>query len=143
MNHEINASSNRSLHSRPIDRCNGAVARPSWCAQTGAEQSRQDKIFTSDARFYVSEPVDDSMQQIPSLVENAQFRDARLIEAMESFPRAAWVYRSTSSEAGSVVAKTLEESREQEALPVFALYAVRGADCPDYPLVCITAYRRR
>jgi endoglucanase len=105
---------------------------PAFCAQTGVAQSDQDKTLPSETRFYVPNPVNGSMQQAYSLLMQGKLKNALQIVAMESFPRVVWVYKSTPSAAGSLVAGTLARAQQQRAVPVFALYAIPGADCSGY-----------
>ena len=95
-------------------------------------QATSDKTLPPNARFFVPQPADGSIQQAISLFEQHQVKNALLIVAMEDIPQAVWLTSGTPSAVSAIVTKTLEEAGEQRAIPTFVLYNIPGRDCGSY-----------
>ena len=104
-----------------------ASSAPHASAQTTA-----DKTLSPNTRFFVPQPAAGSIPQALGLLEQHQLKNALLIVAMEETPQAVWLTGGAPSEVSATVTKTLEEAREQRAVPTFVLYNIPGRDCGSY-----------
>ena len=99
-------------------------------AITGAQG--QSKTLSTSTRFFVPPPSNGAPQQMVSLLQQGQHKNALLIAAMETVPRAVWLTGGTPSQVGSTVTTTLRQANAQRALPVLVLYNIPGRDCGSY-----------
>jgi len=88
--------------------------------------------FAPGTRFYLPPPSDGAAQQVKQLLAAGDRKDASLITAMESVPRAVWVDGGTPAQARAQVEQTLGRAAGQHAVPVFVLYNIPGRDCAQY-----------
>ena len=92
----------------------------------------QTKTLPANSRFYISAPPNGSVQQVESLLEQGQWKNALLVTAMETVPQAVWLTSGTPSEVSATVTSTLQGANRERAIPVFVLYNIPGRDCGSY-----------
>ena len=95
-------------------------------------QTTADRTLSPNARFFVPQPANGSIQQALSLLQQHQLKNALLIAAMEATPQAVWLTSGTPSQVSAIVATNLREANAQRAVPVFVLYNIPGRDCGSY-----------
>jgi endoglucanase len=92
----------------------------------------QSKTLPANARFFVPVPPSGAVQQVESLLQQGQLKDALLITAMETVSQAVWLTSGTPSQVSATVTSTLREANLEQALPVLVLYNIPGRDCGSY-----------
>jgi endoglucanase len=92
----------------------------------------QSKTLPADTRFFIPQPPSGAVQQVESLLEHRQFKNALLLTAMETVPQAVWLTSGTPSEVSATVTSTLREANFERAVPVLVLYNIPGRDCGSY-----------
>jgi len=92
----------------------------------------QSKTLSTDTRFFIPVPPSEAVQQVESLLNQGQLKDALLIIAMETVPHAVWLASGTPSQVSATVTSTLREARVERAVPVLVLYNIPGRDCGSY-----------
>jgi endoglucanase len=80
-------------------------------------------------RFYVPPPHKEAIQQALQLLRQHRVRDALLIGALESKPKAVWVTKGTPDDARAAVRDTIKGAARQRAVPVLVAYNIPGRDC--------------
>jgi endoglucanase len=83
-------------------------------------------------RFFVPQPPNGAVQQVESLFDQGQLKNALLIAAMETVSQAVWLTGGTASEVSATVTSTLKQANWQGAVPVLVLYDIPGRDCGSY-----------
>jgi endoglucanase len=92
----------------------------------------QSKTLPANTRFFIPAPPSGAVQQVESLVQQGQLKDALLITVMETVPQAVWLTSGTPSQVSATVTSTLREANVEQALPVLVLYNIPGRDCGSY-----------
>jgi endoglucanase len=89
---------------------------------------------TSDpgARFFVPPPDPNAVQQIASLVEAKDFRNAARIAAMEATPSAVWFTGGSPDDVRGAVHQTMAAATRERRVPVLVAYDVPFRDCAQY-----------
>jgi endoglucanase len=90
------------------------------------------KTLPARTRFFTPAPPNGAVQQVESLLRQAQLKNALLITVMETVPQAVWLTSGTPSEVSTTVISTLKEANVERAVPVFVLYNIPGRDCGSY-----------
>jgi endoglucanase len=80
-------------------------------------------------RFFVPKPHPEAIRQGVQLLKQGRVRDALLIGALESKPKAVWITKGTPAEAQAAVAATIKQAQRQRAVPVLVAYNIPGRDC--------------
>ena len=83
-------------------------------------------------RFFVPPPSSGAPQQIAALLKSHDAKDAALIAAMETIPRAVWFNSGTPGQVQGQVRQTMAEAAVERAVPVLVAYDVPGRDCAQY-----------
>jgi endoglucanase len=92
----------------------------------------QSKTLSADTRFFTPVPPNGAMQQVESLLQHGEFKNALLIAAMELVPQAVWLTSGTPSQVSATVTSTLHKANLERAVPVLVLYNIPGRDCGSY-----------
>jgi endoglucanase len=92
----------------------------------------QSKTLSANTRFFVPVPPNGAVQQVESLLQRRQLKNALLITAMETVPQAVWLTNSTPSQVSATVTSTLRQAHVERAVPVLVLYNIPGRDCGSY-----------
>src|ERR1700683_561333 len=102
------------LHCHPLRRFapGAALLLISFAAAHG-----QSKTLPANTRFLIPEPPSGAVQQVESLLQQRQLKNALLITAMETVPQAVWLTSGTPSEVGATVTSTLRQANVERAVP--------------------------
>jgi endoglucanase len=92
----------------------------------------QSKTLSANARFFVPVPPNGAVQQVESLLQQRQLKNALLITAMETVPQAVWLTSGTPSQVSASLRSTLRQAHVERAVPVLVLYNIPGRDCGSY-----------
>jgi endoglucanase len=86
-------------------------------------------VASARTRFFVPKPHPEAIRQGLALLRQGHVRDALLIGALESKPKAVWITKGTPAEAQADVADTIAQAERQHAVPVLVAYNIPGRDC--------------
>jgi endoglucanase len=108
-------------------------AASSAAAATGATGSTAAaRIISPGTRFFVPPPSSGAPQQIAALLKSHDLKDAALIAAMETIPRAVWFTSGTPAQVQGQVRQTMIEAAAEGAMPALVAYDIPGRDCAQY-----------
>jgi endoglucanase len=92
----------------------------------------QSKTLPANTRFFVPVPPNGAVQQVESLLQQRQLKNALLISAMETVPQAVWLTSGTPSQVSATLTSALRQASFERAVPVLVLYNIPGRDCGSY-----------
>jgi endoglucanase len=121
----------------------GPFRRAAWCAAlaalavglstTGVSASGSggpDRAM--ETRLFVPAPNPGAVQQIHQLREQHDRQNADLLRDMVTTPQAVWFTKGTPQQVRDDVRDTMQQAREQHAVPVLVAYDVPGRDCAQF-----------
>jgi endoglucanase len=92
----------------------------------------QSKTLSPDTRFFIPAPPSGAVEQVESLLEQGQLKNAIEITLMEAVPQAVWLTSGTPSAVNASVTSTLRNAQAERAIPLIVLYNIPGRDCGSY-----------
>jgi len=105
-----------------------SASTASAAAPPGAAQ----RALGPDTRLFVPPPSQGAPQQVLNLAVSGDIKDAALIAAMETVPRAVWFTSGTPAQVRQQAGTTMLEAKVERAVPVLVAYDIPGRDCAQY-----------